>query len=84
MTDWEEWLASRPESVQKLAREFPPGTVFRMPDSTMMHVIGYTENNGVIASTVDPIKDWDGAMNKKTQSVAHAHCLRDAIQKTVQ
>lgn len=81
---FEKWLAGRPEAVQKLAREFPPGTSFNLPDGTQLHVIGYTDNDGVIASSVNPVKDFEGAMKKSTQVIGHASCIRAAIKKTVQ
>lgn len=30
---WREWVASRPESVQKLCRQLPPGRLYRLKTS---------------------------------------------------
>lgn len=76
---WEEWLATRPESVRKLALEFPPGTNFVHDDGTRVWVIGYQENDVIIGSYTNPMTDYEGAMKDKVY--AHAQCVRDQIRK---
>lgn len=59
-----EWIASRPESVQRLAAEFPLGTVFDTGKGRW-YLVGWTENDSLIVSRVDPRRDYEGAMNSK-------------------
>jgi len=63
--EFEEWLANRPPSVQALGRQFPIGS--RIADFTgvVAHVIGYTESNEVIMSTVDPFTNYDAAVSQR-------------------
>ncbi len=79
---FEKWLATRPESVQKLGREFPPGTYFRDEEGTNLYVVGYTEYDQVIASLVNPATDYDKAMLDENKLYAHAQCIRDSIRKS--
>ncbi len=69
-----EWLESRPEKVQKLAAEFPLGTVIRTPAGVDLYLLGYTENDGLVMSAIDPSKDFDGAVASKV--FVHAECAR--------
>ncbi len=71
MTEKDEWLASRPESVQKLIAEFPLGSVFNVKDTTL-YLLGYTENDMLIVSEVNPSVDYEGANeNKKYLCAGH-------------
>ncbi len=75
----EKWLADRPESVKALAREFPPGTVFiGVPNNTRVYVLGYTENDVVICSRVNPAEDYAAATKKDNRLYMHADCIRTA------
>lgn len=58
------WLFDRPEHVQSLAREFPPGTVLTCNDCRL-YLIGYNEENCLILSKVDPFKDYERALKNK-------------------
>lgn len=69
------WLATRPECVQKLAAEFPLGTVVQH-DGTNLYLLGYTEDDTLIMSEIDPGVDYDGANASKVYFCA-GH-LRDA------
>jgi hypothetical protein len=40
-----EWLKTRPECVQKLAAEFPIGSVFKVGDEWPLHLLGWTERD---------------------------------------
>ena len=65
MTDaFKAWLGSRPESVQKLAAEFPIGTVVKH-DGKNLHLLGYNESDMLILSEIDPHVDYDGANESK-------------------
>lgn len=72
------WLASRPESVQKLAAEFPGGTVI-MFDGVSHHILGYTEDDTLILSPVNPGVDYDSAMSNRVYLCAQH--LRDAAKE---
>lgn len=47
-----EWLDDQPESVRRLAEEFPPCEIFL--NETKYWVIGYSENDELIVSDVPP------------------------------
>jgi hypothetical protein len=73
----EEWIASRPPSVQKLAREFPISTTFSV-DGTILYVIGYDEGGLIILTHIDPAVDYDTAFENRVY--IHADCLREALK----
>lgn len=54
------WLASRPESVRKLAAEFPLGSRFDLGGRTLF-LFGYTESDMLVVSAVDPAVDYEAA-----------------------
>lgn len=64
------WLASRPESVQKLAEKVPVNAVHNI-DGVEYFVLGYSEDgdtggcNTVIMSEIDPRIDYKGAYAAK-------------------
>lgn len=59
---WYIWLATRPKCVRRLAAEFPLGSEFDTGGGKIMHLIGYTENDTLIVSPIDPSGDVDAAM----------------------
>ena len=71
------WLKTRPHCVQDLAREFPPMTRV-LVDGVMLRVFGYTEDDMLIVSRVNPVEDYDGAMEAK--ELLCAKHLRDAVE----
>lgn len=54
---WEDWIKTRPECVQKLAVEFPVGTIVDI-DEVRLYLIGYTEEDALIFSPIDPNIDY--------------------------
>ncbi len=58
------WLSTRPASVQRLAAEFPTGTLLRCRGRTL-HVVGWTETDRLIVTEPDPAADWETAMAAK-------------------
>lgn len=62
MNTMDEWIASRPEPVRKLAAEFPPGARVG-PDK--LYVIGYTEDGMLIVSPYDPHEGYDRAVEAR-------------------
>ena len=54
------WLATCSPEARVLAREFPPGTRFEIEGQTW-HLIGYTTEDELIVSSIDPREDFDGA-----------------------
>lgn len=70
------WLATRPESVRRLAAEFPLGSSFAV-DGERLYLLGYTEEDMLIVSPVDPAVDYDGAnASKKYLCASHCRCGR--------
>jgi len=59
----EEWLKTRPECVQKLAEEFPFTAMYNVEEPH--YLVGYTENDQLILSLIDPGKDYDRALEEK-------------------
>jgi hypothetical protein len=85
---FDDWLATRPECVRKLASEFPPGTRirgtgFNIPDGpgtthpVEFWVVGYNEDDMVIVSPVDPRKDFDAALAPENKHYICAQHIRD-------
>lgn len=60
----DEWLKSRPECVQRLAAEFPLGTELWL-GGKVHYLIGYTEDDMLIVSHINPSFSHDGAMRVK-------------------
>jgi hypothetical protein len=76
MYDLEQWMATLPESTQRLVREFPPGTVVAI-DGTVHWVVSYGEDDDIVRiSSVDPHLDYEGAM--ATRMPICAQHLRDS------
>jgi hypothetical protein len=73
---WEQWVASRPESVQKLAKEFPPGTRIKVRGQ-LAYLIGYTEGDSLIFSIIDPNRDFDKSMRDENKRYVCAKHFRD-------
>lgn len=71
MNEKDEWISSRPESVRKLIEEFPLGSVFNVKDTTL-YLVGYTEDEMLIVSEINPSVDYEGATaNKKYLCADH-------------
>ena len=62
MSEMDEWLSTRPECVQALAREFQIGSPVCTKDGEMMWLIGYTERDQLILSPIHPSADYDKAL----------------------
>jgi hypothetical protein len=62
--EFEAWLETRPQSVQRLAREFPLGTCVRVPEG-LLYLLGWTEFDQLIVSPINPSDDYDGANGDK-------------------
>jgi hypothetical protein len=73
------WLASRPESVRAIALEFPLGLAVRVDGGPLLYLIGYTEDEKVIFSPVNPGANYAGALEDKVYLCA-SH-LREAALK---
>lgn len=70
------WLKTRPKRVQKLAKEFPMGTCVQF-GGEMLHLLGWTENDSIILSPINPSEDYDGALDKKVYACA-SHLRKEA------
>jgi hypothetical protein len=55
-----EWLAGRPESVKRLADEFPLQTVLELADGPV-YVMGWAEPDSLVVTPHDPAADYDNA-----------------------
>jgi hypothetical protein len=66
---FQQWIATRPESVQRLAKEFPLDTKFYIR-GTLYYVLGYTEDDRLIVSTINPFEDYDRAFESATHFCA--------------
>ena len=69
---FEEWLATRPEFIQKLAAEFPLGSMFELDGATMF-LVGYGEPDHLLISHINPSVDYDGALESRVVLCA-SHC----------
>lgn len=68
-----DWLMTRPACVQSLALEFPLGLAARVDDGPLLYLVGYTEDDRLIMSEVNPGDDYHGALaNKVYLCAAHA------------
>lgn len=59
----EQWIATRPQCVRDLFREFPPGSHL-MLDGKDHVVFGATESDALILTPYDA-KDYDDAMRRR-------------------
>lgn len=62
--NYQEWFNSRPPQVQKLALEFPAGTTFDVK-GVKHWVLGFTGNDYLLLSPIDPNEDYEGAYEAK-------------------
>ena len=60
-TTLEEWLLTRPPCVQELAKEFPVGTVVDGGPAGRLYLMGWTEDDMLILSPIDPHERYDEA-----------------------
>lgn len=67
---FEEWLASRPPSVQALVAEFPLGTALEH-EGGMLYLLGYTEGDMLIFSPINPSDNYDAANANKVYICAN-------------
>lgn len=58
--EYQKWLATRPECVQKMAAEFPAGSQFRFNDGSLW-LFGYGEPNFLVLVTTSPFEDYEAA-----------------------
>jgi len=77
----EQWLATRPETVQRTARRYPPGTRFNM-HGRVMHVISYEEDGGLSVTPLDPSEDYKGAVAQRQPVCPCCVAQLDAIKIT--
>lgn len=61
---WIEWVAHLPKEAYYLAREFPLWTVLQL-DGTTYYITGYREGDGITISKIDPIKEYDRALQSR-------------------
>ena len=71
--DPEKWLSNRPPIIRELFEKFPPGTRFQDGDK-ILHVVGYSEDGGILVSATDPSVDYKKAV-RTTQRICPS-CLK--------
>ena len=70
---WEAWLGTRPAAVQQLAQEFPLGSHWHVAGQ-VLYLLGYTEDDCLLVSPIDPAVDYQGALI--TKEYLHAAHVR--------
>lgn len=66
---WQNWVASRPLVVQLLIKEFPVGTTTEI-NGVKMHLTGWTEDDFLTFSHIDPSVDYEGAVKTRVHICA--------------
>lgn len=77
----DEWMASRPECVRALAKRHKLGDLYEVEGKTHW-LIGYTENNMLILSPVDPGIDYDGSFAARIYVCAKHYEDPPGIERT--
>lgn len=77
----EEWLSTRPQCVQRLAREFPLGSTFVIDDA-FYYLVGYTEDDTLIITHINPDDHYDEAV--KNRKYVCADHFRDSPEEDTQ
>lgn len=78
MGQFDAWLATRPECVQKLAKEFPLEEFGVLEvDDEYLHLCGYTENDMLIFSIVDPRVDYELCLRPENKRFICASHFRE-------
>lgn len=60
------WYESRPECVKKLIIEYPPMSKVTIHNKHYW-VFGYTEDNKLIISKINPSEDYENAIKQKNR-----------------
>lgn len=55
-----QWLKTRPECVRELAKEFPAGMSIK-DEGKVLHLMGWTEDDTLIFTDLNPYDDYDKA-----------------------
>lgn len=71
----EAWLKTRPECVQKLAKEFPLNITVQLKGK-LLYMVGYNEKDTLIMSEINPSEDYEGAIEHRVYICAEH--LREA------
>lgn len=73
---FQEWLATRPPEIQKLAREFPPGSEVTVSGKAY-YVVSYADNDVIGITPFPPGSCFDLAIENRQH--VHAKCLREHL-----
>jgi hypothetical protein len=65
----ERWLETRPPAIRRLAAEFPLSTLIEL-DGVTHYVMGYGDGGILILTPVDPMRDYDRAMDERVHVCA--------------
>lgn len=76
--EWDDWLDTRPECVQKLVKEFPPNTEIMLEDDKY-YLVGYLEDDTLIISKHSPKYEYDLATDDNNREYICAEHLREKI-----
>jgi len=58
------WLKTRPEIIQKLGKEFPIGSLI-LHEGEELFLVGYRENGGLLVSKYNPSIEYELAVEEK-------------------
>jgi hypothetical protein len=78
--EWYEWLNSRPDSIKSLAAIWSPMDIILF-NQQKCYVIGYTEEDQIIVTKVNPKENFEEAMkeeNKYYLCVKHLKLLENS------
>lgn len=78
---WQEWIESRPPSVQQLAAKFPPESKFVI-HGVRYYLLGYTEDEVLIVTKVNPALEYESAMESKEYVHASHFTLEEDHDRT--
>lgn len=62
---WERWFYAQNLLTQRLAEEYPPGSMFVHPAQPDRWIIGYTADGRLVLTTVNPADDYEGAVSSE-------------------
>ena len=77
---WRRWIATRPECIQKLAKEFPPDSII-LYGEVKFYLIGWTEDDKLIVSRTNPTVNYELALG--TKEYLCAQHLRENIERVL-
>ena len=78
LADWERWVATRPETIQALIKEFPPMQKVEL-GGVIHYVLGWREPDQIILSKFNPATSYSVAREAKVYLCAK-HVRADFVK----